>query len=241
MSERSKTPPRYLIRARFEIDGVVERPDVVGAIFGQTSEVLEDEFDFRRLQEDGKIGRINVSLKTEGENSKGWISIPSGLGKKKTAIIGAALETINQVGAYGAEINVKNIKGARKAKRRYVKERAQELVKKIESIERTGRKGEKLSRRFELEKFSKIIDELKGTLKAWLLNKELEKIKETEVKKIKKEIENLENVKVIVFDGIVTQQLAELAKEEGVEYLVGMRERVKRRPSGVEILTLDDF
>jgi len=27
---------KYVVRARFEIDGVVEKPDVIGAIFGQT-------------------------------------------------------------------------------------------------------------------------------------------------------------------------------------------------------------
>ena len=49
---------KYLIKAKITADGVVEKPDVVGAIFGQTEGLLGEELDLRDLQKGGRIGRI---------------------------------------------------------------------------------------------------------------------------------------------------------------------------------------
>jgi DNA primase len=38
---------KYLIYTNVEIGGLVEKPDVVGAIFGQTEGLLGDELDLR--------------------------------------------------------------------------------------------------------------------------------------------------------------------------------------------------
>ncbi len=51
---------KYLIKAKINADGVVEKPDVVGAIFGQTEGLLGDELDLRDLQKSGRMGRIEV-------------------------------------------------------------------------------------------------------------------------------------------------------------------------------------
>ena len=54
---------KYMIRAKLQADGIVEKPDVVGAIFGQTEGLLGDELDLRDLQKSGRIGRIGVNTK----------------------------------------------------------------------------------------------------------------------------------------------------------------------------------
>jgi len=122
---------KYNIYANIIIDGVVEKPDVVGAIFGQSEGLLGEELELRELQKTGRIGRIEVDIETKSGKSKGEIIIPSGLGMVKTAIVGAAIENVNRVGPCNANIKIKNIEDARSVKRRKVVDRAKNLLKKI--------------------------------------------------------------------------------------------------------------
>lgn len=119
---------KYLIHAEITAAGVVERSDVVGAVFGQTEGLLGDELDLRDLQDSKKVGRIDVEIHSEGGNSYGELTVGSGLDKVETAILAAALETIEQVGPCSAEIVVTDIEDIRSAKRRAVVERATELL-----------------------------------------------------------------------------------------------------------------
>lgn len=370
----NNTTTKYLIKTTIETDGVVERPDVIGAIFGQTEGVLEKDLDLRKLQKNGQIGRINVNVKSEKGKSKGTIFIPSSLDKDRTAMIAAALETIDRVGPCDAEIEVDQIQDIREAKRHFIEKRAKELAKGIEDVEveersakrkkasRQGRNVEKykgqpagpkasesdaiiivegrsdvinllnfgikntlaiegtsvpsviseitkkrtttafldgdrggdlilkellqvadldyvarapegqtvedltgeevrkalkekvpiekvdatlrekeISKKDELKKLTKAVNGLKGTLKARFLDGEMKEIGETKVRDLSSELENLGDVKAIVFDGVITQNLADLAEKKDLKYLVGMRERVEEEPSKVEILTIDDL
>ncbi len=119
---------KYLIRATIETDGVVERPDVVGAIFGQTEGLLGDELDLRDLQKSGRIGRIEVDIKSERGKSTGEILIPSSLDQVETAILAAALETIDRVGPCRSRVKVVAIEDIRATKRQKVVDRAKELL-----------------------------------------------------------------------------------------------------------------
>ncbi|WP_277542040.1 DNA primase DnaG [Haloarcula laminariae] len=119
---------KYLIHAEITAAGVVERSDVVGAVFGQTEGLLGDELDLRDLQDSKKVGRIDVEIHSEGGTSHGEMTVGSGLDKVETAILAAALETIEQVGPCSAEIAVTDIEDIRSAKRRAVVERATELL-----------------------------------------------------------------------------------------------------------------
>ena len=119
---------KYLIHAEITAAGVVERSDVVGAVFGQTEGLLGDELDLRDLQDSQKVGRIDVEIRSEGGRSRGEITVGSGLDKVETAILAAAFETIEQVGPCSAEITVTDIEDIRSAKRRRVVERATELL-----------------------------------------------------------------------------------------------------------------
>ncbi|MFB6219881.1 MAG: DNA primase DnaG [Halolamina sp.] len=119
---------KYLIHAKISADGVVERSDVVGAVFGQTEGLLGDELDLRELQDSSKVGRIDVSIESEGGQSFGDVTIGSSLDKVETAILAASLETISRVGPCQARIEVTNIEDVRAAKRRIVVQRAKELL-----------------------------------------------------------------------------------------------------------------
>ncbi|MFB6079935.1 MAG: DNA primase DnaG [Haloferacaceae archaeon] len=119
---------KYLIHAAITADGVVERSDVVGAIFGQTEGLLGDGLDLRDLQQSSKVGRIDVEVASEGGQSFGEVTIASSLDRVETAILAASLETITRVGPCRAQVEITEIEDVRKAKRREVIERAKELL-----------------------------------------------------------------------------------------------------------------
>ncbi len=119
---------KYTIEARFKIKGVVEKSDIVGAIFGQTEGLLLD-LDLRDLQKSGRIGRIEVENKSKEGISEGIIKIPSSLTRKETALLAATIETVSRVGPCEAEIQLIEIRDVREAKRKQIIERAAELLK----------------------------------------------------------------------------------------------------------------
>ena len=92
MGDYQSITPKYVIRASFEIEGVVENSDVVGAIFGQTEGLFGPDLDLRELQKTGRIGRIIINLESKKDMTKGNIVIPSSLDKPSTALIAAAVE-----------------------------------------------------------------------------------------------------------------------------------------------------
>jgi DNA primase len=119
---------KYLIHANITADGVVERSDVVGAIFGQTEGLLGDELDLRDLQDSSKVGRIDVEIDSRNGQSFGTVTIATSLDKVETAILGAALETIDRIGPCRSSIEVETIEDVRAAKRREIVERAKNLL-----------------------------------------------------------------------------------------------------------------
>ncbi len=119
---------KYLIHADFVADGVVERTDVVGAAFGQTEGLLGDDLDIRDLQDSAKLGRIDVSVDSEGGQSFGTITIASSLDRVETATLAAALEAVERIGPCRAQVEVERIEDVRAAKRREIVDRAKELL-----------------------------------------------------------------------------------------------------------------
>ena len=126
---------KYLVYANLEIGGLVEKPDVVGAIFGQTEGLLGDELDLRELQKNGRIGRIEVDLQARGGKSIGKILLPSSLDMVETSILAAALETVDRVGPCDAKIGVEKVEDTRNAKRKQIIERAKGLLKTLLTTE----------------------------------------------------------------------------------------------------------
>ena len=133
------TTTKYLIQAKMEADGIVEKPDVVGAIFGQTEGLLGDELDLRDLQKGGRIGRIEVEVSSKRGRSEGTVSIPSSLDQVETAILASSLETIDRVGPCKARIAVQSVTDVRLTKRQKIVERAKEILTKlVEESKSTG-------------------------------------------------------------------------------------------------------
>ncbi|MEM2978263.1 MAG: DNA primase DnaG [Candidatus Hadarchaeales archaeon] len=368
---------KYLIHARIEANGVVERPDVVGAIFGQVEGLLGEDLDLRELLKSGRIGRIKVELSTNQGKSTGTVLIPSSLDKVETAIIAAALETVDRVGPCEARIKTERIEDVREAKRKYIVDRAKEILSRLElespesqelseqvkenmrveeiveyqglpagpgvmesdavilvegradvlnllragirnaiavegtsvpkqivdlcknktvtafldsdrggdlilkelmqlvkidfvarppngkSVEeltrkevlkalrnkvpveelRGQRKAERApeERRTEVSKLKELLEGMAGSLKAQLLNQSLEKIEEIPVRDLKDRLAQVDGVNTVVLDGIITQEMADLASGRGVKNLVGVQSRVERVPPGLRVFTLRDL
>jgi len=391
---------KYMIRAHIKAEGVVEKPDVIGAIFGQTEGLLGEELDLRDLQKSARVGRIEVEIEQKNGKSEGTILLPTSLDKVETAILAAALESVDRVGPCKAKITIEKIEDVRVAKRKRVIERAKELLAQIieesreegESIsesvrqavqaeeiiaygpdrcpagpdidksdsiiivegrrdvlnllkhgirnaiavegtsipktivdlskekittafvdgdrggelilrellqvaevdfvarapptreveelpyklimkalknkipaeqyaemynieikrkekpeeeikeERREEKEEKMILSDEQKRYREILDEITGTLKAVLLDKEGKEIKKIPVRELTDELKKTNNIQVVVFDGVVTQRLLDIASDRGVSVVVGIKMgNVIKKPTSVKVLTRDQF
>src|SRR3989338_2920171 len=132
MAKISPVSIKYMVHATFKSEGPLEKPDVIGALFGQTEGLLGSDLEMRELQKEGKIGRIEVELETVEGKTIGEIRLPSALDKSETTIIAAALETIDRIGPTEAEIKVTKIEDVRGVKRDYIIERAKRLLEGLD-------------------------------------------------------------------------------------------------------------
>jgi DNA primase len=126
---------KYLIRASFEVDGRVEKHDIIGAVFGQTEGLLGSEFNLEELQNKDKIGRVHIDLKYQGTKTVGEIQIPSNLDRVETVILAAMIETVDKVGPYSARITVESIEDLRAEKLKWIVQRARELLQSVKEQE----------------------------------------------------------------------------------------------------------
>jgi len=369
---------KYVIRARFEIDGVVEKPDVIGAVFGQTEGLFGPDLDLRELQKSGRIGRIEIELQSKRDKTTGKILIPTSLDRVSTAIIAASLETINRVGPCAAKVILEKIEDVREAKRRTIIERAKEILRKwtIETLPSTeeiyrevaetlrwakvekygpeelsagpeidsakeiiivegradvinllkcgiqnviavegakipetiiklckekeatalldgdrggdlilkellqvtsiryvarapsGKEVEELTckeifdaleRKVPVEelfkrrgrvgiavavpkKVAEIVKELEGTLEAVLLNDKMEEIARLPVSELAEKLQQMDGVDTIVFDGVITQRLVDIALDKKVKCLVAARiSDVVKRPLNLQLITFNEI
>jgi DNA primase len=131
MSKLAPTSIKYLVKAGIDAQGVIEKPDVIGAIFGQTEGLLGPDLDLRELQRTGRIGRIEVNINSEKGKSHGEVIIPSSLDSAETALIAATLETIERVGPCIAKITLKSVEDTRELKRKFVVEKAKSILKEL--------------------------------------------------------------------------------------------------------------
>lgn len=120
---------KYIIHLDIYAEGVIEKSDVIGAVFGQSEGLLGDNLDLRELQKTGRVGRIDVNISSKEGKSTGTVLIPSSLDKVETAILAAALETIDRIGPCMAKIKVDKISDVRAEKRKQIIDRAQKILK----------------------------------------------------------------------------------------------------------------
>ena len=135
MAKVSPVTIKYMIYSSFKAEGPLEKPDVIGAIFGQTEGLLGSDMEMRELQKEGKIGRIEVNLEIVDGKSVGEIQVPTAMDKSETTLIAAALETIDRIGPTEASIETIKIEDVRGGKRDYILERAKKLLEVMENNE----------------------------------------------------------------------------------------------------------
>ncbi|MBT3985200.1 DNA primase [archaeon] len=131
MGKISPVSAKYIVHTNIQIEGVVDRPDIIGAVFGQTEGLLGADLELRELQRSGRIGRIEVNTDVKTGKTAGVITIPSSLDKSETAIIAAAMETIQRIGPCNAKVRCEKIEDVRISKRTYVIDRAKELLRTL--------------------------------------------------------------------------------------------------------------
>jgi len=120
---------KYMIVARFDVEGVVEKPDVIGAIFGQTEGLFGPDLDLRELQKSGRIGRIEIQLESKQDKTLGVITIPSSLDKTSTAIIAAAVQSVDRIGPCLAKVTLEKVADIREDKRKQILDKAKEILR----------------------------------------------------------------------------------------------------------------
>ena len=96
-----------------------------------------------------------------------------------------------------------------------------------------------------IKKTKKIIQtakELEGTLEAILLNEKLEQIERLPVNQLAEKLQQIDGVDTIVFDGIITQRIVDVASEKNIKNIIASRisEAVKT-PLNVQLMTFSDI
>jgi DNA primase len=120
---------KYMVRLKFHIDGVVEKADVIGAIFGQTEGLFGPELDLNELQKNWKIGRIEINLQSKNAQTTGDVLIPASTDISTAALLAAALESVDKVGPCAAKFQLVEIEDVRASKRKQIEERAKGILK----------------------------------------------------------------------------------------------------------------
>jgi DNA primase len=120
--------PKYRIQASFEVEGVVEKSDVIGAIFGQTEGLFGPELDLHELQKNGRIGRIEIDMQTKQDKTTGTILVPTSLDKPISALTAAAIESVDRIGPCAANVTLVKIEDVRINKRESIIDRAQKIL-----------------------------------------------------------------------------------------------------------------
>ncbi|CCC82532.1 DNA primase DnaG [Thermoproteus tenax] len=123
---------KYMIVAQIEVNGTVDKSDIIGALFSQTEGLLRKDMDLRELRIMGRIGRIDIDIISKDGKTKAKINIPSNLDRYETALVAALIESVERVGPYPATVKILEIRDLREEKRNKIVERAKELIKLIE-------------------------------------------------------------------------------------------------------------
>src|SRR3989339_743259 len=250
MGKISPVSAKYIVHSFINIEGVVDRPDIIGAVFGQTEGLLGNELELRELQRSGRIGRIEVNIETKAGKTSGSIIIPSSLDKAETAIVGASLETIQRIGPCNAKVRVQRIEDIRISKRSYVLERAKELLRTLtdsvlpDSQEMTDEVAQSV-RMMEIKEYTKdrhdklkeMLENLIGTRGAYILDQSDKILGKVPTSELATTVGGLKSeVHTLVFDGSIDRELVGVAERAGVKYLVGMNSNVKPSEARLDII-----
>lgn len=135
---------KYHVKLKFEVDGLVEKADIIGAIFGQTEGLLGPEMNLNELQKVSKVGRIEVNVDSKSNMAKGDAIIPMSTDISTAALIAAAIESIDKVGPFQAKFSLVGIDDIRAIKKKIIVDRAKKIVQ--EWATKTISEGEEMLR-----------------------------------------------------------------------------------------------
>lgn len=121
---------KYHVKLSYQVDGLVERADIIGAIFGQTEGLLGPEMNLNELQRVSKVGRIEVTTTTTANTTSGDALIPMSTDIDTCALISAAIESIDKVGPFDCKFKLEAIDDVRAAKKDDIVKRAKEIKQK---------------------------------------------------------------------------------------------------------------
>ena len=121
---------KYHVKLSYEVDGLVERADIIGAIFGQTEGLLGPEMNLNELQRVSKVGRIEVNSKSTANTTAGEALIPMSTDIDTCALIAAGIESIDKVGPFDCSFKLETIDDVRAAKKDDIVRRAKEIKQK---------------------------------------------------------------------------------------------------------------
>jgi DNA primase len=119
---------KYHVKLKFEVDGLVEKADIIGAIFGQTEGLLGPEMNLNELQKVSKVGRIEVNVDSRSNMARGDALIPMSTDISTAALIAAAIESIDKVGPFQAKFLLVGIDDIRAIKKKIIVDRAKKIV-----------------------------------------------------------------------------------------------------------------
>ena len=121
---------KYHVKLSYDVDGLVERADIIGAIFGQTEGLLGPEMNLNELQRVSKVGRIEVIAKSTSNTTSGNAVIPMSTDIDTCALIAAGIESIDKVGPFDCKFTLDAIDDVRAAKKDDIVRRAKEIKQK---------------------------------------------------------------------------------------------------------------
>lgn len=121
---------KYHVKLSFDVDGLVEKADIIGAIFGQTEGLLGPEMNLNELQKVSKVGRIEVNTTATSTQTNGDALLPMSTDITTAALIAAAIESIDKVGPFVAHFKLEAIDDVRSAKKKEIVDRAKAIVQK---------------------------------------------------------------------------------------------------------------
>lgn len=119
---------KYHVKMKFDVDGIVEKADIIGAIFGQTEGLLGPEMNLNELQKVSKVGRIEVNVENKTDKTLGDVVIPMSTDISTAALIAAAIESIDKVGPFQAKFILAGIEDIREIKKKVIVDRAKKIV-----------------------------------------------------------------------------------------------------------------
>lgn len=91
------------------------------------------------------------------------------------------------------------------------------------------------------EEISKAAKALQGTLEAVLLNEKLEETERLPVSQLAERLQQASGIETIVFDGIITQRIVDIAGEKNIKRVVASRVSEAVKPAlNVELVTFHD-